>query len=279
MDANRLSQGQLVAAIAAIALFIISFLPWFGISGAVTVGGTTIGGSQNFNLWEAENPLDIYLLIVILVALCRPRWPSGRRRRRADGVDGDRAPGRCRHSVDPLPAFDTPGEFDRKVGLFLGLIAAPDRGRRLSVDAGGRRRRAVLTQVLAWRAGRGRQRPRPARLSFLPWYSAQGDNATAWQAFSVVDLFIAAAAVAGLAVGIVVLGRISVSYPVAGSAVAPGGALALLLIAYRLINPPGADGVEREIGAWLGLLAAAGITYGGYLGMQEPRPVRNPSVA
>ena len=42
MEANRLSQGQLVAAVAAIALFIISFLPWFEISGAVTVGGTTI---------------------------------------------------------------------------------------------------------------------------------------------------------------------------------------------------------------------------------------------
>jgi len=117
-------------------------------------------------------------------------------------------------------------------------------------------------------------------VSFLPWYSFQGDKATAWQAFSVTDLVIAAAAVAGLAVGIVVLGRISVSYPVAGSTVAAGvGGLALLLIAYRLINPPGGDGVEREIGAWLGLLAAAGITYGGYLGMQEPRPVRSPSVA
>ena len=117
-------------------------------------------------------------------------------------------------------------------------------------------------------------------VSFLPWYSFQGDKATAWQAFSVTDLVIAAAAVAGLAVGIVVLGRISVSYPVAGSTVAAGvGGLALLLIAYRLINPPGGDGVEREIGAWLGLLAAAGITIGGYLGMQEPRPVRSPSVA
>ena len=117
-------------------------------------------------------------------------------------------------------------------------------------------------------------------VSFLPWYSFQGDKATAWQAFSVTDLVIAAAAVAGLAVGIVVLGRISVSYPVAGSTVAAGvGGLALLLIAYRLINPPGGDGVEREIGAWLGLLAAAGITIGGYLGMQEPRPVRSPSAA
>jgi len=29
-------------------------------------------------------------------------------------------------------------------------------------------------------------------VSFLPWYSAGGQDATAWQAFSVVDLFIAA---------------------------------------------------------------------------------------
>jgi hypothetical protein len=70
LDTNRLSQGQMVAAVAAIALFIISFLPWFGVgAAAITVGGTTIGGAVNRNMWEFENPLDIYLLIVILVAL------------------------------------------------------------------------------------------------------------------------------------------------------------------------------------------------------------------
>jgi hypothetical protein len=68
----------------------------------------------------------------------------------------------------------------------------------------------------------------------------------------------------------VVLGRISVSYPVAGSSVTAGfGALALVLIAYRLINPPGGGDVDSEIGAWLGLIAAAGVTLGGYLGMQD----------
>jgi hypothetical protein len=41
-----------------------------------------------------------------------------------------------------------------------------------------------------------------------------------------------------------------------------------VLIAIRLINPPGA-GLDREFGAWLGLLFAAGITVGGYLGMQD----------
>jgi hypothetical protein len=88
----------------------------------------------------------------------------------------------------------------------------------------------------------------------------------------------AAAAIAAISVGIVVLCRISVSYPIAGSAVTAGfGALALLAIAYRIIDPPGNGDVEREIGAWLSLVAAAGITLGGYLGMQEAKatPLRS----
>jgi hypothetical protein len=110
-------------------------------------------------------------------------------------------------------------------------------------------------------------------VSFLPWYSAGGENATAWQSFSAVDLVMAAAAVAGLLVGLCVLFRISVSYPVAGSTVATlFGSIALLLIAYRLIDPP-ASGLDLEAGAWLGLLAAGGVTIGGYLGMQEPSGV------
>jgi hypothetical protein len=103
---------------------------------------------------------------------------------------------------------------------------------------------------------------------------------TAWQAFSVVDVFSAAAAVAALSVGICILFRISVSYPIAGSTVSTlFGSIALLLIAYRLINPPGSGDVDLEFGAWLGLAFAAGITVGGYLGMQEPRGLGRPSAA
>jgi hypothetical protein len=110
--------------------------------------------------------------------------------------------------------------------------------------------------------------------SFLPWYSAGGEDVSAWQAFSVVDLLMAAASIAALGLAVVAIARLSVSYPAAGSAISTGfGALALILIAYRLINPPGSGDTEREIGAWLGLLAAGGITLGGYLGMQEPRAI------
>jgi hypothetical protein len=112
---------------------------------------------------------------------------------------------------------------------------------------------------------------------FLPWYSSGGEDATAWQAFSVTDVILAAAAVMGLSVAIVVITHLSVSYPVAGSAVATGfGAVALVLIVYRLIDPPGGGGVDLEIGAWLGLVCAAAITVGGYLGMQ---PLKAPKAA
>jgi hypothetical protein len=111
--------------------------------------------------------------------------------------------------------------------------------------------------------------------SFLPWYSAGGEDVTAWQAFSVTDFFLAAAAVAGLSVGVVVLTRLSVSYPVAGSSVASlFGGIAVLLVLYRLIDPPGDGGVEREVGVWLGLVFAAAITVGGYLGMQPRKAPR-----
>jgi hypothetical protein len=126
LDANRLSQGQTVAAASAVALFIISFLPWFGISGGVVVQGVgAVGGSENFSLWKAENPLDIYLLIVILVALV----PAGLALLGGADDSFPLAPiatallGGVGTLLILYQVFDTPGDADRKVGLFLGLIA------------------------------------------------------------------------------------------------------------------------------------------------------------
>jgi hypothetical protein len=68
----------------------------------------------------------------------------------------------------------------------------------------------------------------------------------------------------------------AVGTPVALSSIVTGtGAIAFLALLYALINPPG-DEVEREFGLYLGILATAGITYGGYLGMQEDRPPSGP---
>jgi hypothetical protein len=108
-------------------------------------------------------------------------------------------------------------------------------------------------------------------VSFLPWFSAGDVDRTAWQAFSVIDLVLLVAVLMSLSVVVVAVTHLSVSYPVAGSSMTVGaGALAFVLVLYRLIDPPGGGGVDREIGIWLGLLACAGVTLGAYLGLQEP---------
>jgi len=110
-------------------------------------------------------------------------------------------------------------------------------------------------------------------VSFLPWYSAGGHDLTAWQAFSVTDILMAVAAAAALTVAIVAAAHISVSYPPAGSSVTGLlGIIAFACVLFRLLDPPGAAGVGREVGVWIGLIASAGVALGGYLGMQEPRP-------
>jgi hypothetical protein len=142
LNANRLSQGQLIAAVAAIALFIISFLPWFSVPTLASVTGT--GGAENQNMWEFENPLDIYLLIVILVALV----PA------ALGMMGDRADAPMASMATTLLAgvgallifyqlFDHGDGVSVKIGMILGLIAtgAIAAGGYLSMqeDVGGER--------------------------------------------------------------------------------------------------------------------------------------------
>ncbi len=91
----------------------------------------------------------------------------------------------------------------------------------------------------------------------------------AWESFDFTDLILLLAVLVSVGLAAMTLMGTSASLPVAGSALTCGvGALAFLFVLYRTIDPP-AEGLEREIGLWLGLLATAGIAVGGYLGMQE----------
>ncbi len=90
----------------------------------------------------------------------------------------------------------------------------------------------------------------------------------AWQSFDFIDLVLLAAVI--VSVGLLVMSAMgtSVNLPVAASAITAGiGALATLLVLYRIVDPPGE--ADREFGVFLGLLASAGITIGGWLSMQE----------
>jgi hypothetical protein len=69
---GRLSQGQLIAGIGAVALIVAMFLPWIGVSGPSLPSGITLpdgasAGSSSENIWKGPT-LDVYLLITVVVA-------------------------------------------------------------------------------------------------------------------------------------------------------------------------------------------------------------------
>ncbi len=127
---------------------------------------------------------------------------------------------------------------------------------------------------------------------FLPWYGVDvniagfsaSENASAWEAFDLTDivLFLVALVAVGAAAA-----RLADSAPegVPVAAIVTGaGALALLLVLYRIIELPGPDvegaaaaGIDfgRRFGIFLGLIASAGVAYGGYRQLSEtPEPAQ-----
>ena len=136
---------------------------------------------------------------------------------------------------------------------------------------------------------------------FLPWYGvearvevpgvqsfdAEAETLTAWEAFTITDvlLFLAAALAVGLTLG-AVAGVRSIELPQRPAPiVVAAGLFAVLLILYRLVDAPGTDidvsvgevTIDRRIGVFLALIAAAGIAFGGYRASTErERPPRRP---
>lgn len=120
---------------------------------------------------------------------------------------------------------------------------------------------------------------------FFDWFKVEvtggeglfsvSEGGSAWDALDVIPIILMLAIIAAIAVAVIRLTDAVFEPPVSMNAVvAILGAISVLLILYRIIDPPldtDIPGVEisRSIGIYLGLLAAAGITYGGYRGMQE----------
>ncbi len=123
---------------------------------------------------------------------------------------------------------------------------------------------------------------------FLDWFGIEVENVagfsgavpgggSAWDALDVIPIFLMLAIIAAIGVAAVRLTDADVEPPVSlNTIVAVLGALGVLLILYRIVDPPGGGGFEGvsvdttlKIGIFLGLLSAAGIAYGGYSAMRE----------
>jgi hypothetical protein len=110
---------------------------------------------------------------------------------------------------------------------------------------------------------------------FLHWYGAGPFEVTAWQAFGVLDVVLALLALVPLGLVFTQATRTSPSIPVAFSVFTMlAGALAALLILYRIVNQPGPnDLVKVQACAWLGFVAAGVIAAGGWRSLRvEPIP-------
>ncbi len=98
----------------------------------------------------------------------------------------------------------------------------------------------------------------------LPWYDAPTEPLTGFEALTIIDVLLTLIALLGIALGVLQATQDTPAKPVgAGVLTVVFGALAVLLVLFRLIDSP-ADGLEVRAGAWLGLVAALAITVGGW---------------
>jgi hypothetical protein len=102
-------------------------------------------------------------------------------------------------------------------------------------------------------------------------------SGTAWDALDNIPIFLLITVIAALAVAALRLTDADYEPPFpANVAVAILGAISVLLILYRIIDPPGGGSfggfsvdVSPTFGIFISLIAAGGVTYGGYKAMQE----------
>jgi hypothetical protein len=99
---------------------------------------------------------------------------------------------------------------------------------------------------------------------FLDWYSASGVGLSAWQAFSVTDVFLALAGLMGIALMLASATQRSPAVPQAtGALTVPLAFAAAILVVIRAVSLPGA-GESREIGLYLGIAATLGVLVGAW---------------
>jgi len=120
MDAGRLSQGAMIAAISGLVLFISLFFDWVGIE-------VTGVGSASQTGWESQSSLDIYLLIVSVIAVVPGVLAL-------TGGGGDLPIANAENAfllgaIAVILMFFTmfigfPDGLDRKFGMWLALIAS-----------------------------------------------------------------------------------------------------------------------------------------------------------
>ncbi len=121
---------------------------------------------------------------------------------------------------------------------------------------------------------------------FFDWFGVEvsgggvnltGGGGNAWDTLDFIPIILVIAIVAAVGVAVLRLTEADFEPPVSLNAVVAAlGIISALLILFRIIDPPGFGSIGPisyegtvEVGVILGLIAAAGIAFGGYRAMQE----------
>lgn len=104
---------------------------------------------------------------------------------------------------------------------------------------------------------------------FLPWLSVEGiDNVSGWQLFTVGDIFFLITGLVAIGAALAGGGRLSPGLSWSGATALLGGIATVLLLWLLIFDWP--DGTSRMLWAFVALIAAGAIAYGGYAASQEP---------
>ena len=116
-------------------------------------------------------------------------------------------------------------------------------------------------------------------VSGVPGFSGTvpGSGGSAWDALDFIPIVLLVAILAALVmVGLRLADSVDEPTVPLSTAVTVLGLIAVLLILYRIVDPPGGGSyggvsvdTNLQVGIFLGLLSAAGIAYGGYATMRE----------
>jgi hypothetical protein len=108
---------------------------------------------------------------------------------------------------------------------------------------------------------------------YLDWYTLPQGGQSAWNAFGVLDFFLAFVAILAIMLPVVTAMRHTPAWPTALTVLVPTFALLVApFLLFRLVNQPGFDGdVAVDTGAWLGSFALLGIFVSGLLAQRDER--------
>jgi hypothetical protein len=126
VDASKVSQGQLIAGIAGVALLIIMFFSWYGIGGEASDIAGSFGVDTTANAWQSFDFTDLLMFLTCLVAIGGAAAQASGTELPFPAATATFAAGAVMTLLVLYRIVNQPGPnnvIDVKFGAYLGLLA------------------------------------------------------------------------------------------------------------------------------------------------------------